>query len=368
MTTIIVNLGPRSYPIHIGAGLLSSLPDILEPLEVSGQVGLVSTANIHELYGEAVEVAFAAVGCQVSTALITDGEAAKNLATVAELYDTFLEAGLDRSSTLVAFGGGMVGDITGFVAATLFRGINYLQIPTTLLAMVDASIGGKTGVNHPRGKNLIGAFHQPQAVLIDPALVRTLPRREITAALAEIIKAAAIADSRFFQRLAESIQPLVDLTDMSLLEEAIIQACRIKARIISEDEREGDRRRILNFGHTLGHAVEAALSYGTLRHGEAVAVGMVAAGHISTRVTGFPPGELELLTATIARLELPKLPTVDQVAIQSFLQHDKKVQRGVLHFVLLETIGQPIITSQVTNDHIKEALDEIQRRFACDTW
>ena len=363
MTTITVELGPRSYPIHIGEGLLSSLAELLEPSGITGRTGLVSSANIHALYGEAVESALAAAGCQVFTALIPDGEKAKDLATVSHLYDTFLEAGLDRTSTLVSLGGGVVGDITGFVAATLFRGLPYIQIPTTLLAMVDASIGGKTGVNHPRGKNLIGAFHQPRAVLIDPALVRTLPQREVTSACAEIIKAAAITDGGFFRQLAEGIQALVDLTDLPFLEDAIIRSCRIKVEVVSGDERESDRRRILNFGHTLGHALEAAAGYDTLRHGEAVAMGMVAAGYISTRVTGFPQSELELLAAPMNHLELPGLPTLDQASFQAFLRHDKKVRRGVRHFVLLETIGRPVVTTRVTDSHIEEALEELQRRF-----
>lgn len=363
MTTVSVELGSRSYPIHIGEGLLSSLAELLGPLGVSGRMGLVSSARIHELYGEAVESALTAIGCQVSTTLIPNGEKAKDLATVSYLYNAFLEAGLDRTSTLVSLGGGVVGDVTGFVAATLFRGIPYIQIPTTLLAMVDSSIGGKTGVNHPCGKNLIGAFHQPQAVLIDPAMVRTLPRREITSACAEIIKAAAIADGGFFQQLAGGIQQLVDLTDMPLLEDAIIRSCRIKAEVVSGDERESNRRRILNFGHTLGHALEATAGYDTLRHGEAVAMGMVAAGYISTRVTGFPAGDLELLAAPITQLELPRLPALDQAVFQSFLSHDKKIRRGELHFVLLESIGRPVITTEVTESHINETLDELQRRF-----
>ena len=363
MTTITVELGPRSYPIHIGEGLLPSLAELLKPLGITGRTGLVSSANIHELYGEVVESALAAGGCQVSTALIPDGEKAKDLATVSRLYDTFLEAGLDRASTLVSLGGGVVGDVTGFVAATLFRGIPYIQIPTTLLAMVDSSVGGKTGVNHPCGKNLIGAFHQPRAVLIDPTLVRTLPRRELTSACAEIIKAAAIADGGFLQQLAEGIQSLVDLADMPLLEDAITRSCRIKAEVVSGDERESGHRRILNFGHTLGHALEAAAGYNTLRHGEAVAMGMVAAGYISTLVTGFPASELELLAAPVDHLELPRLPALDQAAFRSFLRHDKKVRRGVLHFVLLEAIGRPVVTTRVTEPQIEKALDELQRRF-----
>ncbi len=363
MTTITVELGSRSYPIHIGEGLVASLPELLRPLGISGWTGLVSNGAIHQLYGEAVESALTAVGSQVFTALIPDDEKAKELPTISQLYDSLLEAGLERTSTLVALGGGVIGDVTGFVAATLFRGISYLQLPTTLLAMVDSSIGGKTGVNHPRGKNLIGAFHQPRAVFIDPALVRTLPRRELTSACAEIIKYAAISNSGFLQQLAEGIRSLVNLTDLPLLENAIIQSCRIKARVVSGDERESDQRRILNFGHTLGHALEASAGYGNLRHGEAVAMGMVAAAHISTRVTGLSTAEMELLASPISLLDLPKLPTLNKAAFRQHLRHDKKVRSGVTHFVLLEAIGQPVISDRVTDTHITEALEELQRRF-----
>lgn len=364
MTTITVDLGSRSYPIFIAQGLLSSLAETLAQLDVTGQVGLVSTAHIHDLYGGTVESALTGSGCQVTTALVPDGEPAKNLATVSKLYDTFLEAGLDRSSTLVALGGGVVGDMTGFVAATLFRGIPFVQIPTTLLAMVDASIGGKTGVNHSHGKNLIGAVHQPKAVCIDPDLVKSLPRNELTSAFAEILKAGAIADSGFFHHLAANLEAIIDLADMPLLEEVITRACRIKAQVVSTDEREGGQRRILNFGHTLGHALEASLGYGTLRHGEAVAMGMVGAGYLSTLITGFPPADLDLLTAAVEQLDLPKLPPVDPQTVVTFLRRDKKVRHGVPHFVLLESLGRPVVSSQVTDDQIMAALDNLQQRFA----
>lgn len=363
MKTLTVDLGDRSYPIHIGPGLLSSLKDVLEPLKIQGKVGLISSRPIHDLYGQSVEQTLADLGCNVTTALVPDGEAAKDLATVSRLYDTFLKAGLDRASTLVSLGGGVVCDMTGFVAATLFRGVNFVQIPTTLLAMVDASIGGKTGVNHPMGKNLIGAIYQPQAVFIDPQLARTLPRRELTSAYAEILKAGAIADKDFFQHLAAHTQAILDLSDMTLLEDAIARACRIKAQVVAEDERESNRRRILNFGHTLGHALEAALGYGAIRHGEAVAIGMVGAGYLSTIHTGFTQSDLAALTAPLAHLDLPKLPALDADTVLSFLWHDKKVRRGALHFVLLESLGKAVISSDVTEDDLRATLSKLQGQF-----
>ena len=363
MTTITVDLGPRSYPVHIGAGLLSSLSELLTPLGVGGHVGLVSSAPIHDHYGATVTAGLEAAGCQVTTSLIPNGEQAKNLETVARLYNTFIQAGLDRSSTLVALGGGVVGDLTGYVAATLFRGIGLVQIPTTMLAMVDSSIGGKTGVNHPLGKNLIGAFHQPLAVIIDPAVLSTLPKREMTSAFSELLKMGAIADHTFFRFLVSNTRAILELADPELVLQAITEACDIKAAVVSEDEREGDRRRILNFGHTLGHALEATLGYGSLRHGEAVAMGMVGAGFISRQITGLSERDYEELLAALEPLDLPKLPPLKRPAILQYLLHDKKVRRGKLHFVLLEALGRPVITNAVDESLIAAALDEIEQRF-----
>ena len=363
MTTITVDLGPRSYPLHIGAGLLSSLTELLSSLGVDGRIGLVSSAPIHDHYGAAVTATLEAAGYQVTATLVPDGEQAKNLETVARLYDTFLEAGLDRSSTLVALGGGVVGDLTGYVAATLFRGIGLVQIPTTLLAMVDSSIGGKTGVNHPLGKNLIGAFHQPLAVIIDPTVLGTLPKRELTSAFAELLKAGAIAERPFLQFLVANARTILDLADADLVLQAITAACGIKADVVSADEREGDRRRILNFGHTFGHALEATLGYGSVRHGEAVAMGMAGAGYLSQQLTGLTEHDYRELLAALEPLDLPKLPPLNRAAVLKYLYHDKKVRRGKLHFVLLEALGRPVITNAVDDTLIAAALDEIEGRF-----
>ena len=368
MTTVTVDLGPRSYAIQIGRGLLASAAGILAKVCPGERVGLISNPTVHKLYGQTLETSLSAAGYQVTRALVPDDEQAKELATVSRLYDTLIRAELDRTSIIVALGGGVVGDIAGFVAATLFRGLPYIQIPTTLLAMVDASIGGKTGVNHPQGKNLIGAFHQPRAVIIDPELLRTLPRREITSACAEIIKAAVVTDGDFFKQLARGIPKLVELTDLSFVEDTIVRACRIKAGIVAEDEQEralpGELgRRVLNFGHTIGHALEVTMGYGALRHGEAVAMGMVAAGHISVQEAGFSTDDLERLAEPLGHLQLPALPAIDKSEVRSILRHDKKVHHGALHFILLESLGRPIANSTVTDEQIDSALDHIQWRF-----
>ncbi|MEE9464735.1 MAG: 3-dehydroquinate synthase [Candidatus Neomarinimicrobiota bacterium] len=363
MTTITVDLGPRSYPLHIGHGLLSSLANLLPQLGVTGRVGLVSSEPIFVHYGALVTSVLAASGCHVTTAMIPADESAKSLEGAARLYDTFLNAGLDRTSTLLALGGGVIGDLTGFVAATFMRGIAWVQLPTTLLAMVDASIGGKTGVNHRRGKNLIGAFHQPLAVIIDPTTLGTLPGRELISAYTELLKAGAIADRNFFRFLSVNAREILALADRKLVEEAIVRAGRIKAEVVAADEREGDRRRILNFGHTLGHALEAASGYGDLRHGEAVAFGMAAAGYLSRKITGLPePDYLELL-ASLELLDLPPWPALDRVTLMQYLYHDKKVKGGELHFVLLKELGRPVITNAVDDGLINAALDDIEERW-----
>lgn len=363
MTTITVDLGPRSYPVHIGHGLLSSLAKLLPPLGVAGRVGLVSSEPIFEHYGALVTSVLAAAGCHVTTAIIPTDESAKSLEGAARLYDTFLNAGLDRTSTLLALGGGVVGDLTGFVAATFMRGIGWVPLPTTLLAMVDASIGGKTGVNHRRGKNLIGAFHQPLAVIIDPATLGTLPGRELTSAYAELLKAGAIADRDFFRFLGTNARKILGLAHRELLEEAIIRASRIKAEVVAADEREGGQRRILNFGHTVGHALEAAAGFGGLRHGEAVAFGMAAAGGLSRKITGLPEADYEELLASLELLDLPRLPRLDRATVMQYLYHDKKVERGELRFVLLEELGRPVITKAVNDGLINAALDDIEERW-----
>ncbi len=362
-TTITVDLGPRSYPLHIGHGLLPSLGRLLQPLGVTGRVGLVSNEPICRHYGALVTAVLAASGLNVTTAMVPANESAKSLDGAALLYDTFLNAGLDRTSTLVAFGGGVVGDLTGFVAATFMRGIRWVQLPTTLLAMVDASIGGKTGVNHRRGKNLIGAFHQPLAVIIDPAMLSTLPGREMTSAYAELLKAGAIADRDFFRFLGVNAQTILGLADRQLVEEAIVRASRIKAEVVAADEREGGQRRILNFGHTVGHALEAAYGYGDLRHGEAVAFGMAAAGYLSRKITGLPEADYAELLAALGLLDLPRLSGLDRAKVMQYLYHDKKVRRGELHFVLLEELGRPVITSAVDDGLINAALDDIEERW-----
>lgn len=360
ITSIEVSTPSASYTIHIEPGLLRRLPDHLGTLSTGSRIGLVTTQPIFDLYGETVRSAIEEAGRDVTLAIIPDGEEFKTLETVATLYDTLIEAGFDRHSTLVSLGGGVVGDITGFVAATYLRGIDFIQIPTTLLAMVDASVGGKTGVNHPRGKNLIGAFHQPGMVLIDPTVLKTLDRRMVVAGAGEIIKTGAIASPPMLATLADRLEDLLSLGDESLLVEIIAEACRIKAEIVGADERESDLRRVLNFGHTFGHALETTLGHGQIQHGEAVSYGMVAAARLSRAVLNFPDADYEALVGIIRRLGLPPLPALDRPAIMEQLNRDKKAVDGKVHFVLLERLGKPVVTAEAPEAAIEVAIKDME--------
>ncbi|NOZ04098.1 MAG: 3-dehydroquinate synthase, partial [FCB group bacterium] len=276
---------------------------------------------------------------------------------VEALYKELLRMKCDRSTTILALGGGVVGDVAGFVAATYMRGIDYIQIPTTLLAMVDSSIGGKTGVNLPNGKNLVGSIYQPRAVAVDPHFLKSLPGRELVSGFAEVLKYGAIRDREFFHMLGENMDLLLSLRDDRMLEDAIARSCAIKAAIVSADEREGGMRRILNFGHTIGHALETTTGYNVLRHGEAVAFGMLCAGFISRNMGYLAGNDWEQLRDTIHQLPLPELPPIDPQLILKTIRHDKKVKAGTLHFILLEEIGRAVVSADVTEDYLLESLD-----------
>ena len=336
--SITVELGERSYPIVIGGGLLGGGLDL--SAYVSGPDCLVVTnETVEPLYLEALTASL--TDKQVRAISLPDGEAYKTLETVEDILDTLVEGGANRDTTVIALGGGVVGDIAGFAAASYMRGVDFIQVPTTLLAQVDSSVGGKTGVNHAAGKNLIGAFHQPRAVLIDTVTLRTLPDRELRAGLAEVIKYGAIVDADFFAWLEANIDALL-ARDPQALAVAIRRSCELKAAIVAEDERESGRRAILNFGHTFGHAIERCQGYGEWLHGEAVAAGMVMAAQLSAVDNALA----ERIGNLLERAGLPtRPPAIAGADLLAAMGMDKKVQQKRLRFVQLCRLGEAFVSS-----------------------
>ena len=318
---------------------------------------IFSQNEIISLYGNNLRESLKSEGFQVELVVLPDGEKAKSLSALEGIFSQLMEMGCDRSSTFLALGGGVVGDAAGFIAATFMRGVDYIQIPTTLLAMVDSSIGGKTGVNLPAGKNLVGVIWQPKAVVIDPKLLESLPEREISSAMGEVIKYGAILDRVLFNLVTENIDSLLKLESSELVAEVIGKCAQLKADIVAEDEREGNKRRILNFGHTIGHALETHFGFNTLRHGEAIAYGMLAAGKLSIEDGRMKNEDFELLEEIIGKLPLPVLPEFDPNDILKIMQNDKKMKDGKLHFVLLEEIGRAVIVDDVDEKTIINAME-----------
>jgi 3-dehydroquinate synthase len=340
LRSVEVALGERSYPIQIGMGSLPAAGGEIARHTKSPHAIVVSVPPVSRRYAAPLLRSLREAGLRGERIDVRDGDASKNLRQVARLYDAFAERGVDRASCVVALGGGMVGDLAGFAAATWLRGVPFVQVPTTILAMVDASIGGKVGVNLPQGKNLVGAFHQPRLVWIDAATLRSLPPRQRAAGLAEVIKAAAIADAELFARLERDAEALMALDPDALLP-VLERACAIKAEVVSRDEREGGLRMLLNFGHTLGHAVEQQSGYRTILHGEAVAMGMVYAAQRSEELGLAPPGSASRIAALARRIGLPvELPDFGRRAYLSVLRVDKKKRDARIHFVVLREIGR----------------------------
>lgn len=347
--------GQRSYPIFVGKGLLTN-EKVLLPYIQGKQVCVVTNETIAPLYLEKLS---ALLGDYfVSTVVLPDGESFKTIDTVTKIYDSLLENRHNRTTTLIALGGGVVGDMTGYAAATYQRGVNFIQIPTTLLSQVDSSVGGKTGVNHPLGKNMIGAFHQPECVIIDTNVLQTLPKRELSAGMAEVIKYGLIADSDFYQWIEDRFSSLMTL-DQNAIAEAIVRSCQNKADVVSQDEKEKGLRAILNLGHTFGHAIETAQGYGVWLHGEAVAVGMLVAIKLSAIMGNISQAEVSRLYDLLLGVDLPvTLP--EDMSVDDFLQLmslDKKVLDGQLRLILLEAVGSAIVTSQATKEQIAEAIE-----------
>ncbi|MDZ7958941.1 MAG: 3-dehydroquinate synthase [Aulosira sp. DedQUE10] len=360
MTSVInVNLPQQSYEIAIAPGSLDQLGEKMTSLKLGKKVLLVSNPTIFKHYGERAIASLTAAGFEVASSMLPAGERYKNLNSIQKVYDTALENRLERSSTIVALGGGVIGDMAGFAAATWLRGINVVQVPTTLLAMVDSAIGGKTGVNHPQGKNLIGAFHQPRLVLIDPDVLKTLPMREFRAGMAEVIKYGVIWDAELFAQM-EASKHLNQLRYIKpeLIESILISSCQAKADVVGKDEKEAGLRAILNYGHTIGHAVESLTGYRVVNHGEAVGIGMVAAGQIAVELGMWQKEDTERQNALIQKAGLPtQLPSgVDIEGIIDALQLDKKVKAGKVRFVLPTQIGVVTVTDEVPADIIRKVL------------
>lgn len=366
LRTIRVELSANPYSIVIGTGALQQLGEQVRAagIKAGTKVLVVTNPVVEQHYGATALSSLKAAGFEASTLVIEAGEDQKTQATVALIHDAAFERRLERGSLIVALGGGVVGDMAGFAAASWLRGIAVVQVPTTLLAMVDAAIGGKTGVNHPGGKNLIGAFHQPRLVLIDPATLATLPEREFRAGMAEVIKYGVIGDAELFADLeaAAGRDATAGLASLSAVGPALLQtllerSAAAKARVVAADEREGGLRAILNYGHTLGHVVEALCGYGTWLHGEAVAIGMVAAGELSLELGLWGASEQRRQRAVIAAAGLPQQwPALDPGAVLQCLQGDKKVRDGKVRFVLPTGLGSVQIRDDVTPEQVLAAL------------
>jgi 3-dehydroquinate synthase len=341
--SLTVDLGDRSYPILIGPGLLSD-PELLARHIQGRQVAIVSNTTVAPLYMEQVAAPLRAAGREVIEIILPDGEQYKNQASLMQVFDALLANKCDRKTTLVALGGGVIGDLTGYAAASYMRGVPFVQLPTTLLSQVDSSVGGKTGINHPLGKNMIGAFYQPRAVLADTATLATLPARELSAGLAEVIKHGAIIDAGFFSWIEANIAKLM-ARDQAALAHAIARSCEIKAEVVRQDEREGGLRAILNFGHTFGHAIENGLGYGNWLHGEAVGCGMVMAADLSCRLGLVDQATVVRVRALVAAAGLPTVaPDLGAERWLELMEVDKKNEGGAIKFILLKPLGSPSIS------------------------
>ena len=355
MQTLNVALGNRAYPIHIGSGLLSQVNLILPHLKRKN-VAIVTNTTVAPLYLAKLSQALKDAGVSVLEIVLPDGEAYKNSETLNLIYDALLKNRCERSTTLIALGGGVIGDLTGFAAATYLRGVPFIQIPTTLLSQVDSSVGGKTGINHPLGKNMIGAFYQPKLVLADIDTLQTLPPRELSAGMAEVIKYGLIRDANFFDWLEINISKLMAL-DEAVIMYAIYRSCQNKAEVVAADEHETGERALLNLGHTFGHAIENAMGYGVWLHGEAVAAGTMLAADLSQRMNWLTSQQISRMQAIFSAAKLPlKSPNLGVEKYLNLMANDKKVEGGKIRLVLQQGIGKAVITSDYDADKLKETL------------
>ena len=357
MQTLTVDLGDRSYPIHIGPGLLARA-DLLVPHLAQPRVAIVTNTTVGPLYLDRLRGVLERAGVEVIPVVLPDGEAYKNWETLNLIFDALLKSRAERKTTLIALGGGVIGDLAGFAAACYQRGVPFVQVPTTLLAQVDSSVGGKTGINHPLGKNMIGAFYQPRLVLADTETLDTLPDRELSAGLAEVIKYGLIRDLPFLEWLEANMERLM-ARDTQALTYAIYHSCRNKAEVVAADERESGQRALLNLGHTFGHAIEAGMGYGVWLHGEAVAAGTVLAAELSRRLGHLTDADVVRIAALFARARLPvKAPALGVDTYLAYMGVDKKVEAGRLRFVLLRRLGEAFVTAEVPPELLQATLAE----------
>ena len=344
MKTLTVDLDQRSYPIYIGPDLIDR-PELFEACSKASSIYIVTNTTVAPLYAERLSKTLATFGKSVRTITLPDGESFKDWKNLQTIFDELLKHGADRQTVLVALGGGVIGDMTGFAAASFMRGIRFIQVPTTLLSQVDSSVGGKTGINHPLGKNMIGAFHQPVAVVADLNTLKTLPPRELSAGLAEVIKHGAIADASFLDWIEANTNALL-ACDIEAMSHAVLRSCEIKSAVVSADEREGGVRATLNFGHTFGHAIEAGMGYGEWLHGEAVACGMVMGAKLSCLLQKITQADVDRLTRIIHAMHLPiTAPKFGAERYIELMQVDKKAEGGQIRYVLLEQIGKAYMST-----------------------
>ncbi|MBF0134001.1 MAG: 3-dehydroquinate synthase [Magnetococcales bacterium] len=358
METLLLDLGSRSYPIDFGTGIIDGIGERMKQLGMRGQTAVVTNAVVAPLFLERVKNSLETTGFPVLPILLPDGEVHKNFATLQIIFDRLLENRMERSTILIALGGGIIGDITGFAAASFLRGVNFIQIPTTLLAQVDSSVGGKTGINHPLGKNLIGAFYQPKLVCCDLGTLTTLPKREFVAGMAEVIKYGLIRDIDFFHFLADNLEAIMALTPIPL-QRVVQTCCAIKGEIVAADEHENDQRALLNFGHTFGHAIESLTGYDQLLHGEAVAMGMLMASDLSRRMGWLSDAEFETIENLLRQTGLPL--TIPRFTTEAFLDafsRDKKVRSGRPRFVLLKGVGHGVVTADIPEELLTRCLEQ----------
>jgi len=358
MQTINVALGKRSYPIYIGDGLLTR-PELLLPGLEQKKTAVVTNTTVAELYLDSLTAVLVKQGVKVVPVVLPDGEEYKNWETLNLIFDTLLSHRCERKTTVIALGGGVIGDLAGFAAAVYMRGVPFIQIPTTLLAQVDSSIGGKTAINHPQGKNLIGAFYQPKLVLADTATLNTLPEREFCAGLAEVIKYGLIRDGAFFDWLERNMEKLLK-HDSEALAYAIKRSCENKAAVVAADERESGMRALLNLGHTFGHAIETGKGYGVWLHGEAIAAGTLLAARLSRRMGLIGETEVERITTLYRKAKLPtSAPDLGAKRYLQLMGLDKKVESGRIRFILLKKIGEAFITADVPEELVTATLSGI---------